>query len=141
MPCACESSLTLCSPTDCNPPGSSVHGILQTGILELVAVPSSRGSSQPRDQTQVSHLLHWQAGSLPLVPPGKPRESKSHFVSNGQLRDMKVVESPPGSPPSTTLSLSLSLSPRHINTPGSAENITHRPRGSFQAALALRKPY
>jgi len=32
---------------------------------------SSRGSSQPRDQTHFSCLLHWQAGSLPLVPPGK----------------------------------------------------------------------
>ena len=36
---------TLCSPTDCSPPGSSVHGILQTKILEWVATPSSRGSS------------------------------------------------------------------------------------------------
>ena len=42
---------TLCHPVDCNPPGSSVHGILQTGILEWVAMPSSRGSSQCRDRT------------------------------------------------------------------------------------------
>ena len=40
----------------CSPPGSSVHGILQAGILEWVARPSSWGSSQPRDWTQVSHL-------------------------------------------------------------------------------------
>ena len=40
---------------DCSPPGSSVHGILQTRILQWAAMPSSRGSSQPRDQTQVSH--------------------------------------------------------------------------------------
>jgi len=33
-----------------------VHGILQARILERVAIPSSRGSSQPRDQTQVSHI-------------------------------------------------------------------------------------
>ena len=46
--------LTLCSPIDCNLPGSSVHGILQARILEWVAIPSSRGSSQPRDQTHVS---------------------------------------------------------------------------------------
>ena len=39
---------------------------------EWVAISSSRGSSQPRNQTYVSHLLHWQAGSLPLVPSGKP---------------------------------------------------------------------
>ena len=39
---------------DCSPPGSSVHGILQASILEWVTMPSSRGSSQPRDQTRVS---------------------------------------------------------------------------------------
>ena len=37
----------------CSPPGSSVHGIFQARILEWVAMPSSRGSSHPRDQTQV----------------------------------------------------------------------------------------
>ena len=47
-----QSCLTLCNPMDCSPPGSSVHGILQAGILEWVAISSSRGSSQPRDQTQ-----------------------------------------------------------------------------------------
>ena len=50
------SCLTLCDPMDCSPPGSSVHGILQTKILECVAMPSSRGSSQPRDQTHVSYV-------------------------------------------------------------------------------------
>ena len=40
----------------CSPPGSSVHGILQARILEWVAVPFSRRSSQPRDRTQVSHI-------------------------------------------------------------------------------------
>ena len=49
-----QSCPTLCDPVDCSPPGSSVHGILQARILEWVAVPSSRGSSQPRDRTQVS---------------------------------------------------------------------------------------
>ena len=39
---------------------------------EWVAISSSRRSSLPRNQTYVSHLLHWQAGSLPLVPSGKP---------------------------------------------------------------------
>ena len=45
---------TLCDPMDCNPPGSSVHGILQARILEWVAIPFSRGSSWPRDHT----ILH-----------------------------------------------------------------------------------
>ena len=46
-----QSCLSLCDPTDCSPPGSSVHGILQARILEWVAMPSSRGSSPPRDWT------------------------------------------------------------------------------------------
>ena len=67
-----QSCLTLCDPTDHSPPGSSVHEILQARILEWVAMPSSRGSSGPKDWTWVSCLLHWQAGSLPPVPLGKP---------------------------------------------------------------------
>ena len=43
--------LTLCDPVNCSPPGSSVHGFLQAIILEWIAIPSSRGSSQPRDRT------------------------------------------------------------------------------------------
>ena len=45
---------TLCDPMDCGLPGFSVLGVLQARILEWVARPSSRGSSQSRDQTQVS---------------------------------------------------------------------------------------
>ena len=48
--------LTLCDLLDCSPPGSSVCGILQAGILEWVAMPFSRGCSQPRNQTWVSHM-------------------------------------------------------------------------------------
>ena len=49
-----QSCLTVCDPMDCSLPGSSVHGILQARILKWVALPSLRGSSQPRD---------WQVGS------------------------------------------------------------------------------
>ena len=59
-----QSCLTLCYPMD-----YTVHGILQARILEWVAFPFSRGSSQPRDGTQVSA---WQADSLPAELPGKP---------------------------------------------------------------------
>ena len=52
-----QSCPTLHYPKDCNPPGSSVHGILQARILEWVAIPSSRGSSWPRDQTLKSPAL------------------------------------------------------------------------------------
>ena len=53
MLCVClvtQSCLTLCGPGDCSPLGSSVHGILQARTLEWVAMPSSKGSSQPRNQ-------------------------------------------------------------------------------------------
>ena len=50
-----QSCPTLCDPTDCSLPGTSVHGD-SPGILEWVAMPTSRGSSQPRDQTQISHI-------------------------------------------------------------------------------------
>ena len=48
--------LTLCNPTDCSRPGSSVHGILWARILVWVVMPSSKESSLPRDQTHVSHV-------------------------------------------------------------------------------------
>jgi len=51
-----QSRPTLCHLMDYSPPGSSVHGIIQASILEWVAMPSSRGSSQPKDPTQVSHI-------------------------------------------------------------------------------------
>ena len=51
-----QSCPTLCNPTDCSPPGSSVHGIFQARVLQWVTISSSRGSSRPRDWTQVSHI-------------------------------------------------------------------------------------
>ena len=66
-----QSCPTLCNPVDCHSPGSSVHGILQARILEWVAMSSSRGSSRPRDGTQVS----WTAASLPSEPAEKPSGS------------------------------------------------------------------
>ena len=47
---------TLCDPVDCSLPGFSVHEIFQARILEWVTISFSRRSSQPRDQTQVSHI-------------------------------------------------------------------------------------
>ena len=51
-----QSCLTLCRPIDYSPPGSSIHGILQTRILEWAVMPPSKGSSWPRDQTRVSSV-------------------------------------------------------------------------------------
>ena len=59
----------LCDPMDCSPPDSSAHGILQARILEWVAMPSCRGSSQPQGlNLHLLRLLHWQASSLSLAP-------------------------------------------------------------------------
>ena len=48
--------VTLCNSMECSSPGSSVHGILQARILEWVAEPSSRQSSQLRDQDRISDV-------------------------------------------------------------------------------------
>ena len=58
-----QSCLILCNPMGCSPPGSSVHGISQAGVLEWVAISSYRASSR----TQGSPVCPtWQVGSLPL---------------------------------------------------------------------------
>ena len=71
-----QSCLTLCDTMDYSPPpASSVHGILQARILEWVAIPFSSKSSQPRNQTWVSHIASrfftiWAIREAPL-PPNK----------------------------------------------------------------------
>ena len=74
---------TLCNPMDPSPPGSSARGIFQARTLEWVAIPFSRGSSQPGDQTQVSCIAAAAAAkSLQSCPT--PRDP--------------IDGSPPGSP-------------------------------------------
>ena len=58
--------------TVCSPPGSSLHGILQAGILEWVAVSSSRGSPRPRDQTRVPVSPALAGRFSTTEPPRKP---------------------------------------------------------------------
>ena len=65
-----QSCPTLWDPVDCSPPGSSVHGILQAGILEWVAISSSRGSSWPKDQDS---LLYEPTGKPRLLDSGLPQ--------------------------------------------------------------------
>ena len=65
-----QSCLTLCNPMDCSLPRSSVHGILQARILEWVAMPSSRGSSQHRDWTHISGIA---GGFLTTEPSGEAK--------------------------------------------------------------------
>ena len=75
--CACpvaQSYRTLCKPMDCIPLGSSVHGILQARLLEWVAMPASGDFQTQGSNLNLLCLLHWQLGSSPLAPPGKPRK-------------------------------------------------------------------
>ena len=65
-----EAKVAQLCPTLCNPVDYTVHGILQTRILDWVAFPFSKGSSQPRDRTQ---FFIWQVNSLPAEPQGKPK--------------------------------------------------------------------
>ena len=74
--------LTLIWPINCSPPGSSVHEISQTRILEWVAISFSKGSSQPRDWTWVSCI----AGRFfTAEPPGKPLSSLRNVISRTSI--------------------------------------------------------
>ena len=74
----------LCDPMDYSPPGSSVHGILQARILEWVAIPFSRESSQPR-------LPAFQAESLWSEPPGKPYEKENWAQGGGRSWSLDIT--------------------------------------------------
>ena len=92
---------------DCSPPGSSVCGILQARILEWVAISSSRGSSQPRDQTQVPCT----AGRFFLSePPGKPTLDLK--VASSRFQEPLQRSSPLGLGPSHYLESYLPWSSR-----------------------------
>ena len=75
---SCFSCVLFCDPVDCSPPGSSVHGILQARILEWVCHALLQGIFLTQGlNPALLHLLHWQVGSLPLAPPGKPNSVPS----------------------------------------------------------------
>ena len=68
-------ALTLGDPMGYRSAASSVHGIFPARILEWVAMPSSRESSQPRNQTRISYLSCIAGRSFTAEPPGKPKIS------------------------------------------------------------------
>ena len=68
---------TLCDPMNRSPPGSSVHEILQARILEQVAIPFSRGSSQHRDRTLDSCISCIAGGFFITEPPGSQLKLES----------------------------------------------------------------
>ena len=89
-----QSCPTLCDLMDCSPPGSSAHGILRARILEWVAYPFSRRSSQPRNPTGVSCIAgrfftSWAVGKSNF----RPSQSHSH-LSNWVTPDCYYLELP-----------------------------------------------
>ena len=85
---AVQSRPTLCDPTDCSLPGSSVHGILQAGILEWVAMPSSRGFSQPREQIQVSCI----AGRFFTIWATREAQNRHIFPYLGNITASQLIK-------------------------------------------------
>ena len=66
--------LTLCDPMDYSQAGSSVHGFSRHEYWRALPCPPPEDLLDPGiEPTSTYGLLHWQAGSLPLAPPGKPR--------------------------------------------------------------------
>ena len=84
------SSVQLCNPMDCSPLGSSFHGIFQARILQCVAIPTQGLFRTRRSNPHVLSLLHWQADSLPLVPPGN--HSWPHIISRSNERRMNNIQ-------------------------------------------------
>ena len=111
-----QSCLTVCNPMDCGLPGSSVHGILQARILEWVAIPFSRGSSQPSGIKSRSPAL--QADSLLSGPPRNItickfwlQEIMRNLETEAKFTLSLCLSLPHPFPPSLSHSLFLSLSP------------------------------
>ena len=112
-----QSCLTLCDPMD-----YTVHGILQARILEWVAFPFSMGSSQPRDQTQVSASL--AARFFTTSATWETHESESHSVVSDSLRPHGLY-SPWNSPGQNTAVGSLSLPQGIFPTQGLNPGLLH----------------
>ena len=80
-----------CNPMDCSPPGSSVHGILQTRILKWVAIPFSKGSSLPRDRTLVSCIVY---RFFTVWATMESSQTVIFLIKNIQLQDEKKKKIP-----------------------------------------------
>ena len=90
----CSVCLTLCDPMDYSPSSSSVHGISQARILELVAISFSRESSQPGDRTCISCI----AGVFFTAEPSeKPSKEEGIILKVRKIKHREILKSHPGS--------------------------------------------
>ena len=88
-----QSCRTLCNPMDCSPPGYSVHGIFQAGMLEWVAISFSRRSFQTRGRSWASHI----AGRLFTIWATRScSEASGILVSWLEIKPGFLVTVPPG---------------------------------------------
>ena len=108
-----QSCPTVCDPMDWGPPGFSVHGLLQSRILDWIAILFSRGTSQPRDWTLVSgiagrffyHLSYREVLNLALI---NNREGiQPHPSTENWIKDLLNMTLPIRTRPSLPLSQSL----------------------------------
>ena len=94
--CACALPFQLCSnffdAMDCCPPGSSVHGVLQPRIQKWVAIPIFRGSSQTRDQTQVSCASCIAGGFFTTELLGKPVSDNIYSNSRSKFHPLPLSD-------------------------------------------------
>ena len=137
LDCACvsakllQSCPTLCDPMDCSSPVLSVHGILQAIILEWVALPSSSGSSQSRDQTHIS--CNGKQVLYPASHLGNPR--LCIILHNGGMDTTCVVKRKSEvSQPCLTL-----CDPMDYSLPGSSVHGIHQARVLEWVAISFSR--
>ena len=104
--------LTVCNPMDCSPPGSSIHGISQARILEWVAIPFSRGSSQSRDQTHFSYIA---GGFFTTKPWGQPKQRETALQQYGSCAARQFSKSATPAPGSTAHGDGASSQRQHLS--------------------------
>ena len=103
----CSVVSNVCDPVDCSPPGSSVHGIPQTRVLEWVAIPFSRGPSRPGDGPQVSGMAgalghcgaEKMAADHPVPKCDGPRHPGLHPASTRRAWSQQRLRARPHWPP------------------------------------------
>ena len=119
---------------DCSPPGSSVHGIFQARLLEWAAI-SSRGSSQPRDRTQVSLIAdrRFTIWATREAPPQNEVKSKEPWQR--QERSWEYLSPHPPIPSPTPLQL-----PAPESRPGSQRRVGTRDLILAALAPVLKRP-
>ena len=148
---------TRCDLVDCSPSGSSVHGILQARILEWIAIPFSRGSSQPRNQTLVSCAAVSHQGIVCQVSrnstyllcfPCSPVGTGHHEVGTMSCQPENESEShPPAGPTAYRINRNsprppLTLGPqgRPCSAPLLLSPVPHKGHRAFAQAVCLPGP-